>query len=268
MSVVDEVGIDVRGVTDEEVGHFREKGWVMLRGLISEEVAAELLARAKARMGETGEQEFADEKTLGRTTQHFRTYYKIDEEDTLFRALRTHRQMGHNAARLFGRDMRIRSNTTLVAPKLPSSLAGKISGTGKTDWHQDYNVPGICNSIGVWLALAEATAEMGTMRFHEGSHRLGWLAPPASEWPAVRALPLSEPLDYRPGDATVHHQHIVHGAPENASDQVRWAYIFSYFPGDAPYLGTPNPHTDGLGLEIGKPFDHPNFPLVYTPGLS
>jgi Phytanoyl-CoA dioxygenase (PhyH) len=265
MSVTGEVGIDVREVTDEEVSRFRDKGWVMLRGLLSERAAAELLERAKQRMGETGEREVSEDKTLGKTLEHFRMYYKIDEEDGLFRALRTNREMGRNAARLFGRDMAIRSNTTLVAPKLPSALAGRISGAGKTDWHQDYNMPAICNTIGLWLALDEATPEMGTMRFREGSHRLGWLAPPALDWPAVEELPLSEPIHYRPGDATIHHQHIVHGAPENASDRARWAFIYSYFPAHAPYLGTPNPHTDGLGLTVGKPLDHPNFPVVYDP---
>lgn len=265
MSVVDEVAIDVRHVSAEEIEQFRGKGFAMLRELISPDAAAALLARAKQRMGETAQSDVPDAKTLGKSLPDFRMYYRIDEEDPLYRALRTHPRMGANAAHLLGRDMAMRSNTTLVAPKLPSSLANTISGAGQTEWHQDYNVPAVCNSIGFWLALDEAAPEMGTMRFHEGSHRLGWLAPPAREWPAVRDLPVSEPLHYRPGDATAHHQHVVHGAPENHSDRVRWAFIFSYFPAHAPYLGTPNRHTDGLGLELGKPLDHPSFPLVYEP---
>jgi ectoine hydroxylase-related dioxygenase (phytanoyl-CoA dioxygenase family) len=265
MSVTEQVGINVRDVTDEEIAHFQEKGWVMLRSLISEEDAADLLQRAKQRMGDTAQGDVDLEHTLGRQSQQFRTYYKIDLEDPKFRALRTHRDMGHNAARLYGREMAIRSNTTLIAPKLPSSLAGEISGTGDTMYHQDHNVMGQTNSIAFWLALDEATPEMGTMRFRDGAHRLGWLTPPVLDWPQAQALRLAPPLTYRPGDATAHHQLMIHGAPENLSDRVRWAFIFSYFPAHTPFLGTPSAHTDGLGLEIGKPFDHPNFPLVYDP---
>ncbi len=217
-------------------------------------------------MGETAEREDIPEKnTMGRKLEQFRTYYKIDEEDDHFRALRVHPQMGRNAARLYGRDMAIRSNLTLVAPKLPNKLAGKLSGTGVTDWHQDGNVPATCNSIGFWLALDVATPEMGTMRFYEGSQKLGQLTPPVIEWPAVHELPLSPPLSLEPGDATAHAQLMVHGAPENTSDRTRWGFIFSYFPAHAPYNGAAMRAAQGLELELGKPLDHPAFPLVYSP---
>jgi hypothetical protein len=258
--------IAVRAVRDEEIAHFREKGWAMLRELVSPPAAHELLERAQARMGETAQRDDVPERnTLGRQATQFRTYYKIDEDDALFRALRTHPQMGANAARLFGRDMPIRSMTTLVAPKLPAALAEKTHGAGVTGWHQDFNAPAHGNTLGFWLALDDATPEMGTMRFREGSHRLGWLAPPVDDWPAVRELPLSPPLTLAPGDATVHAQLTVHGAPENRTDRTRWGYIFSYFPAHAPFLGMPSHHTDGLGLKPGRPLDHPNFPLVHQP---
>jgi hypothetical protein len=269
MTGVESVSIDVRGITEEEIAHFREKGWAHLRGLVSQDAAHELLRRAQERMGADAERDDVPERnTLGRVADQFRTYYKIDEDDTLFRALRTHPRMGENAARLFGRDMAIRSGTTLVAPKLPAKLAGTTHGAGVTGWHQDFNAPTHGNTIGFWLALDRATPEMGTMRFREGSHKLGWLAPPVEDWPAVHDLPLSESVTMAPGDATVHAQLTIHGAPENRTDSTRWGYIFSYFPAHATFLGMPSHHTDGLGLKAGQPLDHPNFPLVYEPSDS
>ena len=40
MATVEQVAIDVREVTDKEVAHFQEKGWVKLPGLIRSEAAA------------------------------------------------------------------------------------------------------------------------------------------------------------------------------------------------------------------------------------
>jgi hypothetical protein len=265
MATTERVRIEPRQVTQEEAAHFQEKGWVKLPGLISRAAAADLLHRAQERMGEAADASYAPEKSRGRTTSMFRTYYEIDEEDEQFRTLRLHPQLGRNAALLYGRDMPIRVGKTLVAPKMPSSLAGKSDGTGDTEAHQDYNVPIHGNTIGLWLALDEVTPEMGSLRFREGAHKLGWLAPPVLDWPRLAELPLSPPLTLEPGDATVHHQLMVHSAPENTTDRPRWGFIFSFFPADAAYLGTPSHHTDGLGLEIGKPLDHPNWPVVYDP---
>jgi ectoine hydroxylase-related dioxygenase (phytanoyl-CoA dioxygenase family) len=266
MATQERIQIEPRQVTDAEVAHFEDKGWTKLPGLISREAATDLLHRAQERMGEAAEAAFAPEKSFNRQTEQFRTYYKIDEEDEQFRALRLHPQMGANAARLYGRDMAVRVGMTLVAPKLPSKLAGTLDGTGKTEYHQDLNVPIHSNTIGFWIALDEVTPEMGSMRFREGAHKLGWLAPPVDDWPQVEELPLSPPLTLQPGDATAHHQYMIHGAPENTTDRTRWGFIFSFFPAHARYLGTPSHHTDGLGLEIGQPLDHPNWPVVYDPG--
>jgi hypothetical protein len=70
----------------------------------------------------------------------------------------------------------------------------------------------------------------------------------------------------QPGDATGHSPTVVHGAPENTTDRPRWAYITSYFPAASTYTGASCHHTDSAeGLERDKPFEHPNFPLVYDP---
>ena len=111
------------------------------------------------------------------------------------------------------------------------------------------------------------------MRFVNGSHREGPLGRTYHEegmpdvfekYPdLLDRYRLSEPLHLRPGDATAHSGLVVHGAPENTTDEARWAFIASYFPADTLYTGAPFHNFDGRGLEVNKPFDLPITPIVY-----
>jgi hypothetical protein len=256
--------VDVRPITDAEVDFFVENGWVKLPELIDRGVALDLLSRVQARMGVLGDTEVSSDKRKGHPGISFRNYYLIDQEDELFRAVRFHPQLGRNAARLYGRDMPIRSMTTNVAAKLPAAL--KTEGAGPTKWHQDQcNVPVRATGLSYWLALGEVTPEMGSVQFYSGSQRLGWLTPPVEEHPRVQACTLMNDLHLKPGDATAHSALVVHGAHENYTDHTRWGWIINTFPGDAPYLDFTNRHTTDLDLEPDQPLDHPSFPLIYAP---
>jgi ectoine hydroxylase-related dioxygenase (phytanoyl-CoA dioxygenase family) len=170
-----------------------------------------------------------------------------------------------------GRDMPVRSLTSLAAVKLPHASASDY-GRGVTDWHQDHGAtPAIATANAFWIALDEVTPEMGPMVFHNGSQRLGILAPPIDGWRDLLAdFPLSEPPHLQPGDATAHSSLVVHGAGLNESDRPRWGYIVNTFPGDAPYLPYPTRYTSGIEDELtpGKPLDHPRFPLIYDGGVD
>jgi ectoine hydroxylase-related dioxygenase (phytanoyl-CoA dioxygenase family) len=80
--------------------------------------------------------------------------------------------------------------------------------------------------------------------------------------PWLRRLKLSPPLDLGEGDATVHHTLTVHGAPENRTDRRRLSVAASYFDADALYTGAEFAYTDGLGLKVDAPLDHPRFPEI------
>jgi hypothetical protein len=54
----------------------------------------------------------------------------------------------------------------------------------------------------------------------------------------------------------------VHCAPENATDDIRWVYAVAACPADVLYTGAANRRTDGLGLQINAPLEHPNFPIL------
>ena len=72
----------------------------------------------------------------------------------------------------------------------------------------------------------------------------------------------SPPLHLHAGDATVHCAMTPHRAPANETSAPRWVYSVSVFPADTLYTGAPQAFTDGLGLAVNEPFDHPRFPLL------
>ena len=266
MSTAEQVSVDVREVTREEISEYRENGWALLRRLISPDSAGELLAILKDRMGENGDERM-NTPPNARNLAAFAKWYRLDDESPLFHALRHNPQLGRNSALLMGRDMPIRSLTTLAAVKLPKDSELDRS-KGVTEWHQDHmSTPAKCTSLGFWLALDEITPEMGPMRFRNGSHRAGLLTPPMEDWELLGDYPLSEPLHLMPGDATAHSSLVVHGAGLNESRRPRWGYIINTFPADAPYVPYPTTHTEGIEDQLtpGKPLDHPRFPLIYTP---
>jgi ectoine hydroxylase-related dioxygenase (phytanoyl-CoA dioxygenase family) len=162
--------------------------------------------------------------------------------------------------------MAMRSHTDLMAVKLPKRMRTTVAGKEATAWHQDTTLVQSL-SISFWIALTANSPEMGTMQFRNGSHHLGPLYPPLDEWPRLQELPISEASSYKPGDATAHVSWTAHCAAENDSDRPRWAYICSYLPSDAPFLGIPSQFTDRLAaakeIAAGKPLAHSSFPLVY-----
>jgi ectoine hydroxylase-related dioxygenase (phytanoyl-CoA dioxygenase family) len=266
VSTAEQVSVDVRAVTDDEVREYKENGWTILRSLISPEAAADLLAVVKEKMGEHGDERM-NTPSSARNLGAFAKWYDLDRESELFHALRYNRQLGRNAAMLMRRDMPIRSLTALTAVKLPKS-AGVDYGKGETEWHQDHMAtPARCTSLGFWLALDEITPDMGPMQFRNGSQREGLLSTPVLDWKLLEEYPLSEPLHLMPGDATAHSSLVVHGAGLNDSDRPRWGYIINTFPGDAPYVPYPTIHTAGIEDQLtpGKPLDHPRFPVIYSP---
>jgi hypothetical protein len=271
MMAINEIALDVREVADDEVRYYWDNGWVFLPGLISEAAAAELLARAKELMGDRGDANDL-RPVMDQDSELFNTRYRPDLDDELFLRLRTDPRMGRSAARLLGKDMKIRSMTNFIAVKLPFDLETDKKGKGPTVYHQDHGaMPYRGESLVLWIALDEVTPEMGSMRFHNGSQQLNWLAGDPLTWPRLKEFPLSEPISYRPGDATAHGTMVVHGAPENRTDRSRWSYIVNYFPDEAVYTGLAGRATTDADdvLKANERFpEHPNYPTVYVPDES
>jgi len=280
-----------RAATDEEVEHYKEKGWAKLDGLISAELAAELLAGAKdiieteteagtyatwsATGGETKDRYEAAGGVGGKVINigNFQDYHFPGRDDKRepFRSLAFSRDMGSLAQQFIDRDVPIQFSTDMIACKMPVGSAGSDA----TRWHQD--LPTLpfdrVGSMNIWVALDEVTPDRGALQFLSGSFREGPLGNEISDGEGKSPLEvfsrqlakyeMSPPLHLKPGDATVHNANTVHGAPQNTTDKPRWAYILAYFPADTRYTGATNHNFNDIGLEPLQVIRHERFPIIY-----
>jgi ectoine hydroxylase-related dioxygenase (phytanoyl-CoA dioxygenase family) len=265
------VETSVREVTDEEVAFYRENGWVKLDGFVAPQLVHDMLERAQAKMGEDAGAEMPDDRAAIMTPQLralWNDWQNPSQEDDFFRSVSHSRPMGRLASRLL-RDREARWWGDAILCKLPAG-----SGGSKTPWHQDFPYLSLdrIGLMNLWLALVDMPAEMGTMRFLDSSHRLGPMGRVIHRTDGKDLLDLypwigdehhvSGPFTLRAGDATVHDWMTVHAAPANETDRPRWVYTNSLFPAETLYTGAQQRRTDGCGLKVNGPLDHPRFPVL------
>jgi Phytanoyl-CoA dioxygenase (PhyH) len=267
----------VRRVTAAEVETFQRDGWAFLPGYVDPAHAAEMLAFVQRALGEEGLGQAPSDlakKTTFVEAGFWRDWRFLARDASVepFRRLCFGGAMGSNAFHLMARHVAVRFDVDGLLLKLP---AGGRQGSSPTDWHQDWpnQSHDRVGGMSFWIALNDVPAERGSMRFLTGSHREGPLGRTLrGGTDLVRQYPellerytATEPMHYRPGDASVHNGLIVHSAPANRTDTPRWAYAMSCFPADACYTGAAFSNTDGLGLEVGAPLDHLRFPILFDP---
>jgi hypothetical protein len=228
---------EIRDVTDEEVAHYTEHGWVFLPGLFSPALAAELRREAEDLVEPIpGNPLFKSRRPVGRDgIEPFRTVCWSEH-------------MGRVAHRLANR---ARLTDALIPTRyLDDLIWARGAGIEGIKYHQDSVTEGAdrFGRLNFWVALEEVSPEMGAMRFLSGSHREGMLGSPERDPDAGWDAPgfclserypklfdiyqLSPEFHYQAGDATVHHGWLVHGSPANVSDRERWCYILEYAPVD------------------------------------
>jgi hypothetical protein len=261
----------IREVTDEEVESFRENGWVQLPGLISPELAAELLRHIKDVTGLDHDELEPGSSDEGKATLRVSAFNLLTMprlEDGFLAEYQSSPRLGEVAARLSGhRPMRLLTDSVIY--KLPA-----WTGSGDvTEWHQDLpNMPlDRRGPVQLWLALCEITPEMGSMQHLSGSHREERLEPLGQKTleellaahPHLERYPISEPEHFAPGDAIAHDGMTLHSAPLNNTNRVRWAYTSYRIPAETRYTASPpSPWLDGLGLKPNEPIEHPLLPIV------
>lgn len=268
-----------RSLTPDEVSHYREHGWVKLERFIDPAKAAELLAAAQslvqtdAAVEDDGDYRLRD-GIGGRVVNvgFWQDYHYAARDDRLepFRSLAFSSEIGRVAEQVIGRDVPVQYLSDIIACKMP---AGSPGGDA-TNWHQDLpTLPFDRIGVhGVWVALNEIPPERGSMRFLSGSQKEGPLGRDAFSRgidltevyrDSLSQYELSPPLHMMPGDATIHHGNVVHSAPQNTTNEPRWAYILSYFPGDTLYTGAPHHSFDKMNLEPLQRIRHDRVPQVY-----
>jgi hypothetical protein len=292
----------VRDVTDDEVAFFRDNGWVRLPRLVGPEHVALLRDRAEGYLAARSQdrrtlvdQAFGQSRDIADSDESFRalTFAPVMGRNAT-RLLHGVADVRVQVTNLLIKEP-LRLGGTVPGGNGPGGPAGPAAtgtkgtegaegaegaegteggadGHGATEFHQDFPWMPMDRSamLTVWLALVDVPADMGSLRFYSGSHRFGVLGrsftrpgdDQLTQHPWLKELEVSPPLDLAAGDATVHHALTVHGAPANRRDTPRLSFTVTYFDAHALYTGTPYRQTDGLGLTVNAPFDHPRFPVV------
>jgi len=117
------------------------------------------------------------------------------------------------------------------------------SNMARTGWHQDAAVivedADSSPILTVWVAITDATSDMGCMRAIRGSHRwadLGMHCPGRNGLGEIfiphEHVSEHEPvnLDVNAGGVVLLHKKTWHGAGPNISDRIRWSFDIRYHP--------------------------------------
>ena len=105
-----------RAATREELAHYWENGWVKMEGLISPDLAAEMLQLAKVEI---------IEKQVDNTRSHerpvWRDAYNLGRDDGIepFATFVRSPTMGRNAQRFMRRDVSVGLHNDMIAVKMP-----------------------------------------------------------------------------------------------------------------------------------------------------
>lgn len=265
----------IRDLTDAEVDFFKAHGWLYAPQFIDPALAEEVRQHYKAWSGlrwdewpanEAEQQEFV-ELVKTRVTDARKSMAIRQDDPWMFKFV-TQRKLGEATARLLGVES-VKPLSETLQVKYPQS-----SGySSELPWHQDFPSMPIdrAQAAQTWIALAPITDDMGTMKHLDGSHR----EPPygmhhfSNENPREILPELWEkyqtiaPRGYAAGDAMFHHCLTFHCSGSNHTNKIRWAMSSLRMSGKSIYTGQQNVNTDGLGLQVNKFFDHPNFPTVY-----
>jgi len=182
------------------------------------------------------------------------------------------RRFGQIAADLMGVDgVRIYHDQALF----------KEPGGGHTPWHQDqiYWPLETGHTITMWMPLVPIPAEVGTMTFASGTHKLGFVSRQVisdeshktlAEFIEARRIPQVNYGAMAAGDATFHAGWTMHSAPGNPTERMRKVMTVIYV-ADGVRIARPDSKAreNDLqhwfpGLKPGDLAASPINPLVYT----
>jgi hypothetical protein len=254
----------VRAVTEQEVAEFNQTGWTFLPQFVDTATVAGLRAR--------GEKALQAYRRVGDYNdildRNFRPFPGEGYQDGLTRDTVMSPVMGRNMTRLLRvPQVRLYSQGAYLLKQPENESAHE-----DTLYHQDFvgNPVDRSGFLTIWIALHDLTADAGTLRFYNRSHRLGVFGHVFMDGICLRKRcdelkdeDLSPPLSMRAGDATAHHSLTVHGAPPNKTDGPRWAYALMYMDSESRYTYTPGqPLEKPIPFEPFAKFDHPSYPIV------
>lgn len=260
-----------RRLAGEEVEFYHQHGYLKIERLVSPEFAAVLLQSAKRKAEAFQEDIEADfnGKKEGFRSAMWDNLPEISTQDDVLWAFAHSVGLATVHAQLLASPRAVRYFYSQLLPKQPADRNGL-----RTPWHHDFPYASFdrTDRPAIWMALTDMPAERGTLRFLDGSHRLGLLGrlldkpneDAKTRYPEIfERLSISPPFDLKAGDATVHHPLTVHGAPENSTDETRWTFLSQYIAADTLFTGArPYLRKEFNDLTVGSEFDHPDHPII------
>jgi ectoine hydroxylase-related dioxygenase (phytanoyl-CoA dioxygenase family) len=258
-------------LTPEQVAQYREKGHILLRGVLSpDEVAVYRRVILDAAMKHNRETRPLEERdTYGRAFLQIMNLWAVDE--AVKRYVLSKRFAGIAAQLMEVEGVRLYHDQALF----------KEPGGGHTPWHQDqfYWPLDTPKTVTMWMPLVNISEIMGSMTFADRSHEAGFI-PISDEISDAseaffddhvrdRGYPLTGGGEMAAGDATFHSGWTLHRAPGNVTDTVREVMTVIYYP-DGTRVAPPvndfqaADHKTWLGsITPGEPATSPLNPLVY-----
>jgi ectoine hydroxylase-related dioxygenase (phytanoyl-CoA dioxygenase family) len=224
-------------VSEDQLAAFRRDGFLLVKGLSSDEEIASLRALfdgmfSERRGWETGDLFDMIGPDSPEREMALPQLLRPSQYEPLFR----HTKLASSARSIAEQ---------ILGPKLENDLEHAINKPpfhgAATPWHQDdafhRKGSGVLESISIWMPLQDVTLENGCMRYIRGSN-LGPLYPHRSphndprihglETIALPDLTNCVAVPMRAGDAVIHLSRTLHSAGINTSDQPRRAYVLGY----------------------------------------
>jgi ectoine hydroxylase-related dioxygenase (phytanoyl-CoA dioxygenase family) len=254
-------------LTDEQIGAYRENGFLAIEGFLDAAELAEWRAYT---------QEAVDQRLAGTAlnagghplnnqadpdayyAQVFTQCLKLLETHAGMRKLMLDRRLGAMAARLAGVDgIRIWHDQALFKPPFGNPTA----------WHLDnpYWSFSSRDAISLWVALDDATLANGCMWYIPGSHKSATYENAGigqNQSDLFRLYPQWREIDpvgcpVPAGSAVFHNGLTAHGAGANMTNKPRRAMTCAYMPDGSTFNGTKNilPDAYFASLRVGDPLN-------------
>ena len=150
---------------------------------------------------------------------------------------------------------------------------------GVVAWHQDYSYwvrTAPMQHLTCWIGLDDATTENGCLNYVPGSHKWGLLdrLNLGGEMDAIfsqltdeqREMIKPVPMELKKGHACFHHPLMLHGSFENKSDRRRRALVLNVF-ADGTKSATDDVMLRGTDIKVpnGQTMQGDFFPVLYSP---
>lgn len=234
------------------IDEFRSSGHTIVRGLASlDEVAAYEPELRRAAYAYNTEHRPLGERGDDPVAKALLQIWNLWHKDEASRRFTFARRFAKVAAQLMGVDaVRIYHDQALF----------KEAGAERTPWHQDQFFWPLDTDrmITMWMPLLDITAEVGTMNFVSGSHKLGYLGdfPIGEETERAFEHMINETgLEVKThgpaaaGDATFHAGWTLHMAPANPTGNIREVMTVIYF---ADGARVSEPENDAQRIDLAR----------------